>query len=164
MTKEATILKRLREAKLRPTVARIGVIQIFKAAGSGAIGADDVYRSLARRGTRSSMGTVYRILSQCTNAGILLREWDGKRTALYRLKPLDDEEPTLSLSCRRCGHQMVVDDAVLLEYVVRIAKREGVSVGAGQINIELPCGQCSRVRATTNSDDEVCSESALDPA
>lgn len=140
--KEVSILQRLRAAKLRPTVARIGVIQVIQSAGEIAISAEDVLRSLASRGVPSSIGTVYRVLNQCEHTGILLREWDSNRKALYRLKPCGLDAQALRLLCRRCGRQLAVQDAALLERVVGVAQRQGICVGQGTIMIELACTGC----------------------
>ena len=56
------ILQRLRTAGLRPTAARIGVLQVIQAAGAAGIGADETFRQMLLRGTHVSTSTVYRII------------------------------------------------------------------------------------------------------
>ncbi|WP_291590591.1 Fur family transcriptional regulator [Comamonas sp. UBA7528] len=141
--KEASILQKLRTAKLRPTIARIGVIQVVQASGEVAISAEEVLRRLSDRGVPTSIGTVYRVLNQCEQTGIMQREWGKNRKALYRLKPCGLGAQALSLLCRRCGRQLPVEDAALLQCVLGVAQRMGISVGSETITIELACTGCS---------------------
>lgn len=156
--KEASILERLRIAKLRPTIARIGVIQVIQASGELAISAEDVLRRLSTRGVPASICTVYRVLNQCEHAGIMRREWGNNRKALYRLKPCGLEAQALSLLCRRCGRQLPVEDAALLKCVLGVAQRMGISVGSGTITIELVCAGCSTRPAAARRVRSNCTE------
>ena len=56
----AGVMERLRTSGIRPTIARIGVLQVIGAVAPGRICAEDVFRQMLLRGTRVSIGTVYR--------------------------------------------------------------------------------------------------------
>lgn len=137
-----TILQRLRMAGLRLTIARIGVLQVIETSGETSISAEDVFRQMMRRGTPSSIGTVYRVIHQFEAAGLLLREWGAKRTALYRLKPEGFDDRVLRLLCRACGRDMAVADTDLHEQLERVARQQGLRLGNHPVTIELTCAGC----------------------
>ncbi len=60
----ATVLQRLRAAGLRPTIARIGVLQVIEASGPERLSAEDVFRQMMLR-RRHREGT----LDKCVGAG-----------------------------------------------------------------------------------------------
>jgi len=66
-----SVLQHLRRAGLRPTVARIAILQVVQADPAPGIGADEAYLRLLQRGTRTSLSTVYRTLAQLQAAGLL---------------------------------------------------------------------------------------------
>lgn len=66
-----SVLHHLRRAGLRPTVARIAILQVVQADPAPGIGADEAYLRLLQRGTRTSLSTVYRTLAQLQAAGLL---------------------------------------------------------------------------------------------
>ena len=136
---EPTILQRLRAAQLRPTMARIGVLQVIEAAAPASICAEDVFRGLLQRGTPVSGGTVYRALQQCEAAGLLLREWDGKRKAHYRAKPNGFDAAPLRLVCIDTGRTIVLDDAELHARLIAAARREGLDLTGQALAIHAEC-------------------------
>lgn len=144
--KEDSLLQRLRSAKLRPTIGRIGVMQVLQAAGGVALSAEDVFRRLMERGTQSSIGTVYRTVQQCEAAGLLLREWDDQRRSLYRIKPSGFGGRAMYLVCRVCERSFAVDDVPLAEHLARVMQQAGVRSADETVTIELTCGDCAQTR------------------
>ncbi len=71
MSVSHSVLQHLRSAGLRPTMARIAILQVVQAAQAAGIGADDAYLRLLERGTRASLSTVYRTFAQLQSAGLL---------------------------------------------------------------------------------------------
>lgn len=124
------VMERLRRAKLRPTIARIGVLQVIDAAAPGRLCADDVYRQLLLRGLRVSNGTVYRVIHQLEAAELLLREWSQTRTVYYRARPWRRSCHALRL-VGHDGRSIELDDEDLRERLMATARREGLDF-AGQ--------------------------------
>ena len=65
-------MQRLRAAGLRPTVARIGVLQVLLSSAPHALSRDEIYRQLYLRGTPVSVGTVMQVVAQLSRLGELL--------------------------------------------------------------------------------------------
>lgn len=74
---ELTVMQRLRAAGLRPTMARIGLMQVVESAEAIPLPAHEVYRQLYLRGTPVSLGTVVRQLRELAQAGLL--KHNGKK-------------------------------------------------------------------------------------
>lgn len=135
--KEASIIKRLRAAKLRPTIARVCILQIIASANSGRISAENIFREVLTRGTHASMGTVYRGLQQLEACGLLVREWDNNRRALYRIKPDKSHDAQMVLVCRGSGRSVVLADPELHARLLLAAAREGLDLAGQAISIEV---------------------------
>ncbi|WP_028605460.1 transcriptional repressor [Ottowia thiooxydans] len=133
---ELTVLQRLRLARLRPTSARIGVLQVVEAAGLASIRAEDVFRRMLERGTPVSAGTIYRCLQKFERAGLLLREWDHSRTAHYRVKPTHDDTQVLRLICPETGRALMLADPDLYARVLNAARRQGLELRGKPLSIQ----------------------------
>ena len=137
------VLVRLRAAGMRPTVARIGVLQALDAEMPARICADDLHRRMILRGTRASIGTVYRVIHQLEANGLVLREWDHSRTAYYRIKPSRFERPTHRILCRTCSHSVAFTDADFLARLADVAQSQGILIVAQEVTIQVDCAGCS---------------------
>lgn len=70
----------LRDAGLRPTRQRRGMVELLPTLGSGNVSADEVHRLAAEAGLRLSLATTYNILNQFAKAGLVRRIDLGERT------------------------------------------------------------------------------------
>lgn len=149
---DASILQRLRAADLRPTVARIGILQVIEASGPDCVSAEDVFRRMILRGTRVSLGTVYRTIQQLHLKTVLLREWDDFRKATYRLKPPGHESQAHRIVCRHCDHSIAFTDERLQARLKSIAEAQGIVLSGQALTVHVDCAGCCRhgVRAPSN--------------
>jgi len=70
----------LRDAGLRPTRQRRGMVELLRTLGSGNVSADEMHRLAAKAGLRLSLATTYNILNQFAKAGLVRRIDLGERT------------------------------------------------------------------------------------
>ena len=138
----AGVMERLRTSGIRPTIARIGVLQVIGAVAPGRICAEDVFRQMLLRGTRVSIGTVYRAIHQLEANGLVLREWDHSRTAYYRIKPSRFERPTHRIFCRTCSHSVAFTDADFLARLADVAQSQGILIVERDVTIQVDCAGC----------------------
>ncbi len=73
MSSSETALQRLRAAGVRPTSSRIGVFQILES-HAGPLTAKELFRPMLLRGLRISIVTVYRVIHEFEDGGLILRE------------------------------------------------------------------------------------------
>ena len=90
----------LKSTGLKATAPRLKILELFQKAEQRHMTADDVYRLLL--GERSDIGlaTVYRVLTQFEQAGILSRNHFEAGKAVYELR---NEEHHDHLVCMSCG-------------------------------------------------------------
>ena len=66
--------KELRKAGLKVTLPRLKILEILESDESAQhLSADDVYRELLTAGEDVGLATVYRVLTQFENAGLVIR-------------------------------------------------------------------------------------------
>ncbi len=135
--KKTTVLQQLRTAGLRPTVARIGILQVLGASAPQAICAETVFHSMRQRGIQTSMGTIYRGIHLLQEHGLVLRAWSEERKALYRLKPAEQAAQPLRLVCCASGKSVLLYDERLHQYLADMAEREGLDTTHQQWAIHL---------------------------
>lgn len=103
-------LKDLKTSGLKATLPRLKVLEIFKQAEQRHLAAEDVYKRLLADGSDIGLATVYRVLMQFTQAGLLTRQhFEGGR-AVFELNEGRHHD---HLVCLRCGRvQEFYDEAI----------------------------------------------------
>ncbi len=95
----------LREIGLKVTAPRIKVLEFFQQNPSSHYSAEEVYMALSKDDSDIGIATVYRVLTQFEQAGILLRSHfessKGDSRAIYELNEGKHHD---HLVCLDCGH------------------------------------------------------------
>ncbi len=128
--------KELKERGLKVTAARIQILEIFQTPGMGHLTADDVYRQLIRQGSEIGLATVYRVLTQLQQAGLLKQVYFEPGRALYER---DDGEHHDHLICTDCGRVQEFHDEVIEQRQQAIAQERGFQVLAHSHVLYGPC-------------------------
>lgn len=135
-----TLLQRLSDAGLRPTTARIGILQVIQAAGACGVAADDVFRQMLLRGTRVSVSTVYRAIHQLEFLGVLLQgRSDHSLRTTYRLGPVAQQPVEVRMACRGCARSVALPGAQLRSEVERRAAEQGMQPAMGELVFQVDC-------------------------
>ena len=132
-----TILQRLRAAGLTPTAARIGVLQVMAAQDPLRLSSEVIFGEMRRRGMRTSLSTVYRIVQKLYAVHMLLRELDDSGKVHYRLRPAEAEKHSVRLICRRSGHSVMLADDGLHARLIAAAARQGLNVAGQTLVLEV---------------------------
>lgn len=130
------IVQRLRAARLRPTVARIGALQIVEAAAPERLCAEEVFRQMMLRGTHASIGTVYRTLQQLEAVNLLRKEWGAGRKAFYGISLAGSEGAALRLVCGHSGRSVLLSDPELHARLVAAASEQGMDLGGRVLTLQ----------------------------
>lgn len=100
----------LRNVGLKATPPRLKILQLLRGGPKRHWSADEVYRDLAASGDDVGLATVYRVLAQLEQAGIVRRSSFDAGKAVYEL---DDGPHHDHLVCVRCGQvDEFVDEAI----------------------------------------------------
>ncbi|UQV44502.1 transcriptional repressor [Janthinobacterium lividum] len=143
---DGRVFDSLRAVRLRPTSARICILQVLAATQRQAMNAEGIYQQLLRIGIAVSLGTIYRVLKEMQQAGLLLREREASASgnkARYLIKPERVAADSCYLVCRVCERSVLVQDAPLLEHLRQAAALHGMEIGANVLSVQMRCSQCA---------------------
>lgn len=131
----------LRKAGLKVTVPRTRVLEVLEqhtASGSRHLSAEDVYRALLDAGDDIGLATVYRVLTQFEEAGLVRRHHFEGGQSMFEL----DDEPHDHIVCVNCGAIEEFHDPVVAERQRRIAAERGYEIADQALVIYGLCRNC----------------------
>lgn len=140
--------EQLRKLGLRPTSARLFVLQILHQAGREALPAERIFILCAELGISVSLGTIYRVLSEFEQRGMVQKEWRSQTAmakACYRLTVGGPALPACRFVCPLCGAQHAVTATAFLEMLQQLAQTAGFDRGLASATIGSVCNQCAAV-------------------
>ncbi|MFT3820438.1 MAG: transcriptional repressor [Rubrivivax sp.] len=138
---------RLRAVGLRPTTARVAIVQALEAADAP-LTAEALFRALTRRGVPVGLATTYRSLAELASAGLLLRAWvqghAGAKVVYAVTAPAEGRVPARHrLTCARCGRCVFFTDAGLTQRLRQAAGLGSLDAPAQGLTITVGCLGCS---------------------
>jgi len=126
----------LKEAGLKVTSPRVKVLEIFEAASSSHLSAEDIYQQLKSDARDVSMATIYRVLTQFEAAGIIIKHKFEDDYAVYEL---DQGEHHDHLICNNCQRVEEFIDPVIEERQKEIADKAGFDITHHTLTIYGVC-------------------------
>lgn len=128
----------LRSSGLKATLPRLKVLQIFREADRRHLSAEDVYKGLLADGSDIGLATVYRVLMQFVQAGLLERQHFEGDKAVFELNEGRHHD---HLVCVRCGRVEEFMDAEIERRQRQIASERGFELQEHALSLY---GVCSR--------------------
>jgi Fur family ferric uptake transcriptional regulator len=126
------------------------VIQALTSAPDEVMAAEDIFKALMASDTPVSVATVYRVLKELEQHGMvrrhLRRSLNGAKS-VYQLAANAEPASGAQLRCTCCGRSVVLDAQALAKAIEPIAGKAGFPLGAGPIQIEATCAQCAEAPA-----------------
>ncbi len=96
-----TRAEELKNSGLKATLPRIKVLEVFQQTRQRHLSAEDVYRVLLGEGADVGLATVYRVLTQFEQAGILARTHIETGKAVFELNEGKHHDHLVCLDCGR---------------------------------------------------------------
>ena len=96
-----TQLDELKSSGLKATLPRIKILEIFQRAQRRHMTAEDVYKALLLEGADIGLATVYRVLMQFEQAGLLSRSNFESGKAVFELNEGQHHDHLVCLDCGR---------------------------------------------------------------
>ncbi|MFN3594466.1 MAG: ferric iron uptake transcriptional regulator [Thiobacillaceae bacterium] len=93
--------EQLKSMGLKATGPRLRILNLFEQAEKRHLTADDVYRLLLQEQEDIGLATVYRVLTQFEQAGLLIRHHFDNDKAVYELNKGGHHDHLLCLQCGR---------------------------------------------------------------
>jgi Fur family ferric uptake transcriptional regulator len=131
----------LKSIGLKATFPRLKILDVFRKAEHRHMSADDVYRLLMTENVDIGLATVYRVLTQFEEAGILLRsQFDGGKSVFE----LNGGEHHDHLVCTSCGIVEEFHDADIERRQQEIADRHGFTLNEHALSLYGLCPACRK--------------------
>ncbi len=131
----------LKKAGLKVTIPRVKILEILESAKAHHLSAEDVYRVLLESGEDIGLATVYRVLTQFEEAGLVNRHnFEGGHSVFE----LDHGRHHDHLVCVKCGRVEEFVDPVIEERQQAIADKAGYEITDHSLNIYGICGNCQK--------------------
>ncbi len=129
----------LKNVGLKATFPRLKILDIFRRAEPRHQSAEDVYRTLIAENVDIGLATVYRVLTQFEQAGILSRsQFDGAK-AVFELNDGDHHD---HLVCTSCGLVVEFSDSDIEKRQHRMAKEHNFALESHTMILYGICGAC----------------------
>ena len=136
--------KELKEAGLKTTLPRLRILSILEGDGESEqrhFTAEDVYRALLDAGEEIAFATVYRVLTQFENAGLVLRHnFEGGRSVFE----LDEGSHHDHMVCVKCNKVTEFFDPEIEERQHRVAEAEGFKLEDHSLYLYGICSDCQK--------------------
>jgi Fur family ferric uptake transcriptional regulator len=128
--------RELRDQGLKVTVPRLKVLDLFQHSPDRHLTAEDVYRRLLDEHSDIGLATVYRVLTQFEQAGLLMRHHFEGGKAVYELNQGTHHD---HLVCQQCGRVEEFYDAEIEKRQSKVAKERGFAIREHQLHIYADC-------------------------
>ena len=131
--------RELKDAGLKITLPRIKILQVLESADVHHVSAEDVYKLLLASGEEIGLATVYRVLTQFEQAGLVIRHnFEGGHSVFE----LSSEEHHDHIVCVRCGKVEEFNDSQIEKRQEDVAKQFGFELTDHHLNMYGLCPDC----------------------
>ena len=128
--------KDLKIIGLKATLPRLKILDLFEHADVRHMTAEDVYKLLLNEGMDIGLATVYRVLTQFEQAGLLVRHHFESGKAVYELNQGGHHD---HLVCLQCGRVEEFYDAEIERRQAKIAKERGFAIHDHSLHLYADC-------------------------
>ncbi|GCB06308.1 ferric iron uptake transcriptional regulator [Ralstonia sp. SET104] len=126
----------LKNIGLKATVPRLKILEIFQTSDERHMSAEDVYRILLAEQMDIGLATVYRVLTQFEQAGLLSRNNFESGKAIYELNEGKHHD---HLVCLDCGRVEEFFDAEIEQRQQSIARARGFALQEHALSLYGNC-------------------------
>ena len=130
----------LKSTGLKATLPRLKILEIFQTGAQRHMTAEDVFRVLLDERSDIGLATVYRVLTQFEQAGILIRSNFESGKAVYELNEGQHHDHFV---CTSCGKVEEFYDAEIENRQKLIAKEKGWLIQDHSMALYGQCAECA---------------------
>ena len=132
----ASNTKNLKSMGLKATFPRLKILDLFQHTEQRHLTAEDVYRQLMQDGMDIGLATVYRVLTQFEQAGLLERHYFESGKAVFELNEGGHHD---HLVCLQCGRVEEFYDAEIERRQLAVAEERGFTVKEHALYLYADC-------------------------
>lgn len=126
----------LKNIGLKATLPRLKILNLFENSDVRHLTAEDVYKMLLNEGMEIGLATIYRVLTQFEQAGMLIRHHFESGKAVFELNQGGHHD---HLVCIQCGVVEEFFDAEIERRQARIAKDRGFNIHEHSLQLYADC-------------------------
>ncbi len=115
----------LKEAGLKVTSPRVKILRLLQLLKNKHISAEDLYKKLIEQGDEVGLATVYRVLNQFHDAGIVIRHHFEGGKSVFELANQHHHD---HLVCLKCGKVIEFTDDIIEQQQKIIAEKYGLKL------------------------------------
>jgi Fur family ferric uptake transcriptional regulator len=137
----------LKKAGLKATLPRLKILKILEATTQRHVSAEDVFKVLLAQGEEVGLATVYRVLTQFEQAGLVIRHnFEGER-AIFEINHGHHHD---HMVCVDCGKVFEFQDDAIEERQRKVAEKAGFIMDEHALYLYGVCegmkkhGKCSK--------------------
>jgi Fur family ferric uptake transcriptional regulator len=128
--------RELKGSGLKVTVPRLKVLDLFQHSRERHLTAEDVYRRLLEEHSDIGLATVYRVLTQFEQAGLLVRHHFEGGKAVYELNEGTHHD---HMVCLDCGRVEEFYDAEIEKRQQAVARAKGFAIADHALSLYAHC-------------------------
>ena len=134
-------INQLKDSGLEVTGPRLKILDLFETHAEEHLSAEDVYRILLDQGVEIGVATIYRVLTQFEQAGIILRHHFETGKAVYELNVGGHHDHIL---CVKCGLVTEFQNEEIEQLQDKIAEENGFRIVDHALYLYGVCGVCQK--------------------
>ena len=131
-----TSAQSLKEIGLKATLPRRRILELFEASKVRHLSAEDVYKALIGEGMDVGLATVYRVLTQFEQAGLLARQHFETGKAVFELNQGGHHD---HLVCLQCGRVEEFYDGEIEKRQSEVAHKNGFELRGHSLALYADC-------------------------
>lgn len=134
-------IAQLKDNGLKVTGPRLKILDLFETHPEEHLSAEDVYRMLLEEKIEIGVATIYRVLTQFEQAGILLRHHFESGKAVYELNTGGHHDHIVCIKCSKVSefHNQVIENLQ-----AEIAREHGYRIVDHALYLYGVCEACQR--------------------
>jgi Fur family ferric uptake transcriptional regulator len=129
-------MQSLKDTGLKATLPRRKILELFEASKVRHLSAEDVYKALIAEGIDVGLATVYRVLTQFEQAGLLARQHFETGKAVFELNRGGHHD---HLVCLQCGRVEEFFDADIERRQMEVARQRGFRLHGHSLALYADC-------------------------
>ncbi|WP_405600588.1 MULTISPECIES: ferric iron uptake transcriptional regulator [unclassified Pseudoalteromonas] len=138
----------LKKAGLKVTLPRIKILEILQSPDNQHISAEDVYKILLDLGEEIGLATVYRVLNQFDDAGIVSRHHFEGGKSVFELSGSTHHD---HLVCLKCGKVVEFEDEMIERRQLEISEENGITLTNHSLYLYGECNDKTACKAFSDA-------------
>ena len=126
----------LKETGLKATLPRLKVLSIFENSKEKHLTAEDIYKVMLISGEEVGLATIYRVLTQFEQAGLLVRHHFESGKAVFELNQQSHHD---HIVCLQCGYVQEFFDSEIEHRQTVVAEEKGFQIIEHSLYIYADC-------------------------